>query len=395
MPDERKHMKYSFTKININSPFPTTQCGHSCQTEKLSEFHDPLYARVSAFQNDKIWIIHYSFDLLAFDLEHRNKLEEKLQEYYQDKRIRVITSATHTHYANSVRDPEYVKYLFDLLCQETMKMEYREVHDVTTTYQRLHTTAIGKSRISAYETGLENLCLIRFYEEEKNFFNIIYYNCHPTILQANVPYFSAEYPGYVLHKLEENDPDCDFTFFQGAAGDISSRFVRDGQDYDALMKLGDRLYDDILSLMNENPEKKALTLDYKEVPIRYDHEFRPIDLSRIRSDLSEREMETIRLGQIERAKLEKTANMIFGKLIEEALIVSLDLGSVKIIFFPNEIFSHYMSYIDLDKEMLVSYSNGYGPYVLPIDFEYITYEMFTDTLTRETKEKIIEILQTI
>ena len=47
------------------------------------------------------------------------------------------------------------------------------------------------------------------------------------------------------------------------------------------MKLGDRLYDDILSLMNENPEKKALTLDYKEVPIRYDHEFRPIDLSRI------------------------------------------------------------------------------------------------------------------
>ena len=106
-------------------------------------------------------------------------------------------------------------------------------------------------------------------------------------------------------------------------------------------------------------------------------------------------METIRLGQIERAKLEKTANMIFGKLIEEALIVSLDLGSVKIIFFPNEIFSHYMSYIDLDKEMLVSYSNGYGPYVLPIDFEYITYEMFTDTLTRETKEKIIEILQTI
>ena len=54
-----------------------------------------------------------------------------------------------------------------------------------------------------------------------------------------------------------------------------------------------------------------------------------------------------------------------------------------------------MDYIDLDSEILLSYSNGYGPYVLPIDFEYITYEMFTDTLTRKTKEKIIEILKTI
>ena len=43
----------------------------------------------------------------------------------------------------------------------------------------------------------------------------------------------------------------------------------------------------------------------------------------------------------------------------------------------------------------MSYSNGYGPYVLPIDFEYITYEMFTVTLTRETKEKLIDILKTI
>ena len=45
-----------------------------------------------------------------------------------------------------------------------------------------------------------------------------------------------------------------------------------------------------------------------------------------------------------------------------------------------------MNYLDLNKELLVSYSNGYGPYVLPIDFKYITYEMFTVTLTKKTKE---------
>ena len=388
-------MKYSFTKINIESPFPTTQCGHSCQTEKLFEYHDHLYARVFALADEENWIIHFSFDLLAFDLEHRNMLEKAFREYYQDDRIRVITSATHTHYANSVRDPEYVNYLYDLLVKETVKMEYRDISDITTSYQRLHTNAVGKSRISGYETGNEYLCLVRFFEKENNFLTIVCNNCHPTILDANVPYFSAEYPGYVLKRLEDTYPETDFTFMQGAAGDISSRFVRSGQDYDALKELGDRLYDQIISLIDTPAERTPLSLKYKSVPISFKHEFTPIDLSKIRSDLSEREKETIRLGQIERAKLESSNNMIFGKLIEEAMIVALDTGSVKIIFFPNEIFSHYMNYIDLDKEILISYSNGYGPYVLPIDFEYITYEMFTDTLTKDSKERIIETLKTI
>ncbi|MBO7676602.1 MAG: hypothetical protein J6S49_03710 [Erysipelotrichaceae bacterium] len=388
-------MEYSFKKINIEAPFPTTQCGHSCQVEELSEFHDHLYARVLSFRNEGNWIIHLSMDLLAFDLEHRNMLEEFLRDHYKDDRIQVITSTTHTHYANSVRNPKYVEYLHELLCKEIITMEYREVEDVTSSYQRLHTTAVGKSRISGHEENNEYLCLIRFYEKENNFLNIIYYNCHPTILFANVPFFSAEYPGYVLKKLEERYPDTDFSFLQGAAGDVSSRFVRDGQTYDDVEKLGNRLLEDIDKLLSEDARRVPLKLDYKTVIIPYEHEFTPIDLSKIRTDLSDREKETIRLGQEQRAKLEESANKIFGKLNDRALVGALDIGSVKIIFYPNEIFSRYMNYLDLDKEMLVSYSNGYGPYILPLDFEFITYEMFTDTLTRKTKEKIIETLKTI
>ena len=182
---------------------------------------------------------------------------------------------------------------------------------------------------------------------------------------------------------------------QGAAGDISSRFTRDGQDYEALTKLGDKLFDQIIELMDEEAQRVPLRLSYKEVKITFDHEFTPIDLSKIRSDLSKRELETIRLGQIERAKLEKKNNEIFGKPIDEAIIAALDLNAVKLIFFPNEIFSAYIDHIDVDKEILVSYSNGYGPYVLPIDFEYITYEMFTDTLTKASKQKIIETIKSM
>lgn len=388
-------MQYSFKKINIQSPFPTTQCGHSCQTTELSDYHDPLYARVFSFKDDNNWIIHYSMDLLAFDLENRDDVQSYLRDYYKNNNIHVITSTTHTHYANSVRNPEYVKYLNELLKKETINMEYHDINNVSSTYQRIHSTAVGKSRISGYETNNEYLCLIRFYSENNNFMNIVYYNCHPTILDANVPYFSAEYPGYVLSKLEKAYPEANFTFLQGAAGDISSRFVRSGQDYEALMQLGDNLYKEITDLMNVQLDRIPLEIKYNEVPINYQHEFTPIDLSNIRSDLSERELHTIQLGQTARENLKKSADTIFSKLIKKAVISSLSIGSVKFVFFPNEIFSEYMNLLDLDKEILVSYSNGYGPYVLPIDFKYITYEMFTDTLTLETKEKIIEILKTI
>ena len=161
------------------------------------------------------------------------------------------------------------------------------------------------------------------------------------------------------------------------------------------MGLGDNLLIDITTLYEKKVNRVPLKLVYRAFPVEFEHEFTPIDLSKIRQNLSEREKETIRLGQIERTKLEKKNNQIFGQPNEKINIVALALGSVELIFFPNEIFSHYLNYLDLDKKLLVSYSNGYGPYVLPLDFEYITYEMFTDTLSVETKKRIIAILEEI
>lgn len=388
-------MQYSFKKIKINAPFPTTQCGHSCQTYLVSDFNDDLYARVTAFKDEGTWVIHYSMDLLEFDQDSYLKLQDKLRDHYHDEHLHVITSATHTHYANSVRDERYSEYLMDLLVKETATMVYSEKKDVKVSYQHLHTTSVGRSRISGNETNNETLCLVRFYEADDEFLNIVYYNCHPTILEAHTRFFSADYPGYVLKKLEETYPNTDFTFLQGPAGDISTRFTRDGQDYEAVKKLGNKLVEEIIALKQAKADAASFKLGYKEEQVHYDHEFTPIDLSKVRSDLSEREKETIRIGQQEREKFERQGSLIFGRLIKDAIIAALDLGCVKIIFFPNEIFSHYMDYIDKDREMLVSYSNGYGPYVLPIDFPYITYEMFTDTLTRASKERIIETLKNI
>ena len=390
-------MKYSFKKICIEAPFPTTQCGHSCQTFLVDTFKDHLYARAVAFKDDNNWIIHLSMDLLAFDLKHRNALQDKLREFYHNDNLYLITSTTHTHYANSIRDDKYKEWLMGVLFDGITSMEYVEKGNIYSTYQRKHTNACGKSRISGYETNNEYLCLLRFYDDNNdNFFNIVINNCHPTTLAATSPFFSAEYPGYVLKLLEEDNNNSDYTFIQGAAGDISSRFVRNGQEYEHMVELAQKLFKEITDLMAENIDKKPLALDYYEIPVSYEHDFSPIDLSKIRADLSPRELETIKGGQEIRARVATPdEHGIFGNVIKQAIISTWKLGSLQIIFYPNEIFSAYMDGLNLDEKMLVSYSNGYGPYILPIDFPFITYEMFLDTLTNTCKEKIKEIINTI
>ena len=392
-------MQYCFKKISIEAPFPTTQCGHSCQTFLVTEFKDHTYARALGFKDEKNWIIHLSLDLLGFDLTHRNQLQDQLREFYNDNNLVLITSTTHTHYANSIRTDEYVEWIMKRLYEGITSMEYVEKGNIYTTYSRKHSTVCGKSRISGYETGNENLCLIRFYDDnDNNFQNIVINNCHPTTLAATSPFFSAEYPGYVLKLLEEDEANSNYTFIQGAAGDISSRFVRDGQEYKDMVKIATNLFTEIKEMMETKLDKVPLTLDYKEVTIPYEYDYSPIDVSHLRDDLTPRELETIKIGQEERAKRAKQVENkhgIFGNPIKEIILGTWRFGSVQIIFYPNEIFSAFLDGLDLDKKMLVSYSNGYGPYILPIKFPFVTYEMFLDTLSDDTKRNIEKQIQTI
>ena len=390
-------MLFSFKKICIESPTPTTQAGHISQTYLLDEYHDHLYARVAGFKENGTWLIHVSLDLLSFDMKKWKKLQARIREAYGDDNIKVISSSTHTHYANKPDDEKYEPWLLDTLVEGITSMEYAEYEDVQTTYRYVPCQVVGKSRISGYETNNEFLCLLSFYSKGKNFFNWIIHNCHPTILKAETHFFSAEFPGFLLKKLEDNY-DADFTYCSGAQGDISSRFVRDDQTYASVEKLGTNLFNEVKKLMeDEDKTYVPFKLEYKAVPFTYRHSFTPLDLSNIRSDLSQRELETIEFGKIMRERLKKRVedNGLENSVITDMNVVKVDFGSISFVFFPNEIFSEYLNEFDLDKKMLVSYSNGYGPYVLPIGFPYVTYEMFTDTITDDCKRELIEIFRTI
>lgn len=383
-------MEYCFKEFSISAPFATTSLGHLCQTFPITEHKDDIKCRIFSFRNENQWIMHLSIDILASTLEIRNTIQDTIRKHYNNNNINVILSTTHTHYSHNPLDPHYQQYASNIIFNEIFSMEYSEMGEINTDYIVENKKVIGKSRITGYESNNEYLGLLRFYTEKKNFLTVVLYNCHPTTLANDTPFFSAEYPGYVLSKLKQAHPETDFTFMQGAAGDISTRFTRSGQQYEDMCELGEILFNEIEEFSKQSSTKTTLSLDYQEQDMHYEHEFTPLDPSRLPKNATKREIESFQGGQIIRAKQAE-----LGACPVHQVIARWNLGSVKLILFPNEIFSSYLDYIDIHNSYLVSYSNGYGPYVTPIDFPFLTYEVFIDTTTKNTKEMIIDKIKNI
>lgn len=80
---------------------------------------------------------------------------------------------------------------------------------------------------------------------------VIAYNfsCHPTILHAENLEISADLIGYLNKKLESQFNMS--IFFNGSAGDISTRFIRKKTGFEEIKRLGDLIFQQI----NKNDEE--------------------------------------------------------------------------------------------------------------------------------------------
>lgn len=380
-------MKIAFSKIIINPSFPITQRGFINQTEPIFEFHDDLYARIIGIEDNEKIIYLLSLDLLGVDIDVQNNIQNILQKN-SDKRVIVTISCTHNHFGADARNEKYVKELEEKILEEINILEFKE-DEYYISYYYEPFDKLGKSRISNYDSNVI-LQLLTIYKKDKPYINIITYNTHPTILNNKTPFFTSEYPGYALKILSENNEDEFFTFMQGAAGDISTRFTRKRQTYKGVIELANLLICEIEQIKNKNLKKYKLeNINYEIKKLDVIHDLSDIDINTADRVLTDREIETLNQGIYIRNKIKENTNLLYDSLY----VSKLELNNIKIIFTPNENFSSYLDYINLNNTIMVCYSNGYHPYLTPINTNLITYERFMDTISLETKEKYIEIIK--
>lgn len=381
-------MRYAFKQIVVNPQQPVKQAGFIQQVDPISEVHDDLHARIMALDDNNRIFIHVSFDLLGINVMFQKELAALVKHCF-DKPFDLTVSSTHTHFGGDTSNETFYHQLLDQLTGAVSTLEFHEAETITASYRHLPADGIvGTSRISHHQATVV-LGVTELKADGKHIATIIYHNCHPTVMSgADTHFFSAEYPGYVLARYMEQHPGVFCTYMQGSSGDISTRFTRDGQTYESIIPLGDKLLARIAEAEAIDAPEIPLALTYDETLIKCEHEFTEINFDEIPDYATPRELETIEYGKISRQKLKEHPE----KLQKDSLISRVGLGAVAFVFAPNELFSGWLRYVDLDKAVLVCYSNGYSPYVTPIDEKLLTYETFTDTLTRETKVQIAETI---
>lgn len=381
-------MEYAYKTVDITPNKPYIIAGFIIQVEPVSKVKDKLNARIMAFK-DKSTIISISVDNLGIDLDFQNKLENKLQQTL-GKDLNLVISSTHTHFAPDIKIKEYRDFLFNTLYESVINLKWNKTSNLKYSFKKEYFDKVGKSRISNYISKKIYLYLIKIFDNDINVMNIIIYNCHPTVHLGSTDYVTSEYPGYLLKLLNEKYKDVFFTFYQSASGDISTRFTRKSQDYDGMIDLSNKLYKKIVELYESNQDFNDINIiEYKSKVINAKHDFNEIDLSNIPNDISQRELDTINEGVRVRNNILENPDL----LTKQIKISSILLDDLKIVFNPNELFSEYIESLNSKKSALVCYSNGYEPYVTPIDFKILTYETFTDTLTIETKKEIINTIK--
>ncbi|MGN1343219.1 MAG: hypothetical protein ACI4U3_01475 [Traorella sp.] len=381
-------MKIAYSKICINPSYPIKQAGFIQQQHPIYNFKDDLHARILAFEDEKNLAYHVSLDILGIPVDVQNYLKNELQKK-TNKKVSITLSATHTHFGGHQKDIRYLGEITSKLLYAFDYLNFYESDSYTISYQCEPFEGVGKSRISNHQAKVL-LQYYTIYHENKPIIGIIVHNCHPTIHHGDTPYFTAEYPGYAVEELKRRHPEMDFTFIQGAAGDVSTRFTRKGQDHQAMFDLGNNLVEEVEKLMLQDTLKqdfKSISYEYEVLPLS--HEFNPIDLSKMPQNLTERELETIQVG----IQVRENLSHELETLTKQVMISKLELGPYKIVFCPNEAFSSYIDCIDTTKCSLAAYSNGYSPYITGIEDNFITYEKFTDTVTKESKIELMNLLK--
>ncbi|NCB32899.1 MAG: hypothetical protein EOM64_03285 [Erysipelotrichia bacterium] len=382
-------MKYAYTQVDISPLQPMKPAGFIQQTVELNDQKDTLHARILMLDQEDTIFCLISSDSLGMAADMQERIKAYCETRYA-KKAAVTNCCTHTHFAPSYKDTRYQEQYFTEVCTAIRDIKFHETDHLTYTFHREFYDGVGKSRISNHSTDLILLSLIELYDTDSRIGTIIDYNCHPTIHNGDTPYFTAEYPGYLLKQLQQKYSGEFFTFLQGPAGDVSTRFTRSAQDYEAMIELSDRLQKRIEEIRILPKEKKnALPFRFTSVDLPLNHALREIPLSDIPVNITPRELETIQVGQKVQAELAQHID----ELPKQILLSVLCMGDLHIVFSPNELFSYYNSCIGDGDAVLSCYSNGYEAYVTDPNFKTITYESYTDTLTDETKEEYCKALK--
>ena len=218
--------------------------------------HDPLYAGCIYLSDGAKEIAIVAMDILFFSKQYTAKVRQRVNKECGIPENAIMISCSHTHsgpwaaggiddetlYDNE--DKEYVDSLIDKLAYAIVSAK-RNSFDAKAAVTKGYCgpeQGIGGNRRDPKGPADTDVCVIAV-KDMKDTVRGIYVNyaLHPTVIHEDSTMVTADFPGYARMYLKEAYPKAELAYAQGASGDQSTRYFRQGQSFDEAKRIGDEI----------------------------------------------------------------------------------------------------------------------------------------------------------
>lgn len=402
-------LKVGFNKVDITPTEPCYLCGHAIRNEISKGVLDPLYVSAVVLQDESNQIFcWFSFDIAMLDVELSTEVKQSCAKILGTQANHIYCGAIHTHSGPEFSDagvfnkdpekgaPKGFRKSIVVKATECAKQALANLSEV-----EMDTSTVMVEGCYGNRNGIDCLSdksvnFIRFSQPDgKVVAVLVNMTCHPTVLGPSNLYLSADLFGAVRNALQ-TQWNCGIVMLQGAAGDMSNRQYRQGEDEAELIRTCDEL---MPQLLQEKTWKKETTGIIKVTPFNYN-----IDAVSDKAELEARYEKNKKQLSIETNKdqIKLLTSALAGlkyvltqdeKVHIELHCTFIEIGNTLIFTVPCELFSCFA--IQLKKKFAhknllvwgyVDYSVGY----LVEEKEYgKTFESIMTTIPKGTPEHFI------
>lgn len=251
----------SSAKIKITPSYPVPLGGYALRDGLSVGVHDDLWAKVFLLENEKNCVALISLDVLGVDQDFTRKIRCQAKAQYNIAPENIMVAATHTHsgpewmpknlfkgmaYHGAVNE-EYRKWVI----KQVMAALGRAVSNLTEAevgWGFTHAFIGGNRRQrNGFHDARLGVLVAKNRNGEKNL--LINYSCHPTVLDYTNYLISADFPGAACRNLEQSGFQ-NVLFFNGSAGNISTRFYRSEPTFAEVERFGKNLSEAVESLID-------------------------------------------------------------------------------------------------------------------------------------------------
>lgn len=414
-------MHIGFKQTIISPKLPCKLAGYA-KKRTANTIHDDLYVKVLVFEQDKAYIAILAYDLLAVDHLLMDAVTVKCRE--QAVPIdRLFFSAIHTHSGpGGILDSEHgflkgVKELFgdiddayiEYIAEQSVSALKDALSDlqegnIETAYGKCD--GIGSNRNNQKLPGNSSLWIAKA-ETKTQKALIVNFACHPTILKADNLSVSSDFCGAYAQAMKENGfAMC--MFLNGSCGDISSRFIRHGSDFEEVERMGNRLAVATVALLKKMEPWQGNAFADASFTIQLQGkqaksiEAAKAHLDKCRNDLGLAKKQNIapqKLRLIENAAEGAMADYLYslhydGCMQYAVTVEMLKIGEEIFIGIPGELFSELSNPFEDKHTHFISYLNGYHMYFAnAYAYEHQLYEASSSPFAPNEGEKLMNRIE--